>query len=110
MRAHRPTMRTVQRVLIAMALGDSLRRNAGFSRAFEITALSPCSWQACLMVLTASHMLELGTELPQFALPDTDGHVVRTEDFRAKPLLVVFLSNHCPYVKHVKKELAKIGK
>jgi peroxiredoxin len=62
------------------------------------------------MVLTASHMLELGTELPPFALPDTDGRVVRAEDFRAKPLLVVFLSNHCPYVKHVKKELAQIGK
>ena len=62
------------------------------------------------MVLTASHMLELGTELPTFALAEPNGNVVRSQDFRGKPLLVVFLSNHCPYVKHVKKELAALGR
>src|SRR5688500_13271076 len=62
------------------------------------------------MVLTPSRMLELGTELPPFALPDTDGSTVRSESFRGKPLLVVFLCNHCPYVKHVKHELAQLGR
>jgi peroxiredoxin len=62
------------------------------------------------MVLIASRMLELGTKLPPFALPDTDGRVVQSADFSGQPLLVVFLCNHCPYVKHIKKELAQLGR
>lgn len=63
------------------------------------------------MVLTASTMLELGAPAPAFALPDTSGKVVRLDDFReAKGLLVVFMCNHCPYVVHVRHELAAIGR
>jgi peroxiredoxin len=54
-------------------------------------------------------MLELGTRLPPFSLPDTDGHTVASEGFAGKPLLVAFICNHCPYVKHVKPELARLG-
>ena len=93
-----------------METDDELRQKCGFSRAFEISALCTDSWQHCLMALVSSRMLELGTELPEFALPDTDGRVVRSEDFRARPLLVIFLCNHCPYVKHVKKELSALGR
>jgi peroxiredoxin len=47
-------------------------------------------------------MLELGTKAPDFALPDPSGKVVRLADFDGKPaLLVAFICNHCPYVKHI---------
>jgi peroxiredoxin len=59
-------------------------------------------------------MLPLGTKAPYFSLPDTlqghQGKVVSLEQFRGKPLLVVFMCNHCPYVKHVASELARIGR
>ncbi len=62
------------------------------------------------MVRTASTMLPLGTLAPDFKLPNTDGSVISRDDFRGgKGLLVVFLCNHCPYVKHVAPELARIG-
>jgi peroxiredoxin len=54
-------------------------------------------------------MLALGTKAPDFALPDTNGRTVRRDDFKMAPaLLVIFLCNHCPYVKHVQKELARL--
>jgi peroxiredoxin len=62
------------------------------------------------MVLTPSRMLDLDTPLPDFALPDTAGRLVRAADFQDQPLLVVFLCNHCPYVKHVKEEYARLGR
>jgi peroxiredoxin len=56
-------------------------------------------------------MLELGTAAPAFALPDTDGNVRRLQDFTGAPaLLVAFISNHCPYVKHLKPALAELGR
>jgi peroxiredoxin len=62
------------------------------------------------MARTPSTMLELGTPAPAFALPDTDGRIVSITDFDAAPaLLVMFLSNHCPFVKHVRAELARFG-
>ena len=63
------------------------------------------------MVLTASTMLALGAQAPPFSLPDAHGTVVALDDFReAAGLLVVFLCNHCPYVKHIRHELAAIGR
>jgi peroxiredoxin len=62
------------------------------------------------MVRTASVMLPLGTVAPDFSLPDFDGRVVSRDDFRGKRgLLVVFMCNHCPYVKHVAPELARLA-
>jgi peroxiredoxin len=62
------------------------------------------------MALTPSTMLELGTNAPGFRLPDTEGNMVALEDFASAPaLLVIFLCNHCPYVKHVRQELARLG-
>jgi peroxiredoxin len=52
-------------------------------------------------------MVELGTSAPAFALPDTEGRTVRLGDFAGKPLLVMFICNHCPYVKHLAKDLAE---
>lgn len=64
------------------------------------------------MARTESTMeLELGTEAPDFALPDVvSGKAVRRDDFRGQNgLLVMFICTHCPYVKHVENELAKLG-
>ncbi len=62
------------------------------------------------MALTPSTMLPLGTNAPDFALPDTDGNTVKLADYAGKPVLVMFICNHCPYVKHVAAELAKLGR
>jgi peroxiredoxin len=59
---------------------------------------------------TPSTMLELHTPAPDFSLPDTDGRAVSLQDLKAAPaLLVMFLCNHCPFVKHVRAELARLG-
>jgi len=59
-----------------------------------------------------STMLALGTEAPDFSLRDTvSGKVVSLGDFADAPaLLVMFICNHCPYVKHVRDELARFGR
>lgn len=62
------------------------------------------------MVKTASTMLPLGASAPDFALPDVvTGHTVRLSDFRKRPgLLVIFLCNHCPFVKYLAGPLADL--
>jgi len=56
-------------------------------------------------------MLPLGTPAPDFRLPDPNGQLVARDDFAAAPaLLVAFLCNHCPYVKHVKAGFAAFAK
>jgi peroxiredoxin len=60
------------------------------------------------MSLTPSTMLPIGTVAPGFHLPDTDGRMVSLDEFKDSPaLLVIFLCNHCPYVKHVRHELTR---
>ena len=62
------------------------------------------------MVRTASTMLPLGSGAPDFSLPNLDGQTVSLKDFSdSKGLLIVFMCNHCPYVKHVAPELAKLS-
>jgi len=56
-----------------------------------------------------STMLPLGTAAPEFELPSVDGGSFGLGDFsEATALLVMFICNHCPYVRHVEKEIAKI--
>lgn len=64
------------------------------------------------MVMVSSTMLELGTPAPDFALPDVvSGDIISLSTFAEKSaLLVMFICEHCPFVKHVQDELAKIGK
>ena len=63
------------------------------------------------MVKTASTMLPLDTKAPAFSLPDIDGKQVSLADFADAPaLLVIFMCNHCPYVKHVAGGLATLAK
>ncbi|MBI1312778.1 redoxin domain-containing protein [bacterium] len=62
------------------------------------------------MVKTASTMLPLGTKAPDFSLPNVDGRPVSLSDFAGKKgLLVVFMCNHCPFVKHLRSDLAAFG-
>jgi len=64
------------------------------------------------MVRTSSTMLELGTKALDFALPDVvTGKTISLDTFTGnKALLVIFLCRHCPYVQHVREELARLGK
>ena len=62
------------------------------------------------MVRTASTMLALGTPAPEFALPDTEGQTVSLANLSgSKALLVIFMCNHCPYVKHVASQLKALA-
>lgn len=60
------------------------------------------------MAAVESQMLELGTQAPAFTLPDSYGtmHALRGD---APATLVMFICNHCPFVKHIRTELASIG-
>ncbi len=54
-------------------------------------------------------MLPLGTKAPEFALPNVDGSVVSLSQFSGKPLLVVFMCNHCPFVVHLRSALKEFA-
>ncbi len=63
------------------------------------------------MALTPSNMLPLGTLAPDFSLPGTDGAAYSLHSFASgKLLLVAFICNHCPFVKHIQAGLAQLGK
>jgi len=56
-------------------------------------------------------MAPLGTPAPEFRLPDTDGRLVSLSDFTDAPaVLVAFICNHCPYVKHVREAFARLAR
>lgn len=63
------------------------------------------------MVKTASTMLPLGTKLPEFSLPNIDGRTISHADLsQGKGALVIFMCNHCPFVVHLRNELANFAK
>ena len=63
------------------------------------------------MARTLSTMVELGSSAADFDLLDTTTGDFLTRDSLLKPkgLLVIFMCNHCPYVKHIEEEIAQIG-
>lgn len=63
------------------------------------------------MAKTPSLMVELGTQAPHFSLPDVvSGHEIRlNKTSQSKAVVIMFICNHCPYVKHINKELTKIA-
>ena len=63
------------------------------------------------MVLTPSTMLALGTQAPDFQLPDViSGEMISLETFKIKKaLLVMFICRHCPFIKHIQQHLAQLG-
>ena len=63
------------------------------------------------MVAVNSTMLPLGTKAPDFRLPDPSGKTFSLADFKGAPaLLVLFMCNHCPYVRHIRDGLAKLAR
>lgn len=63
------------------------------------------------MAATSSTMLPLGTTAPAFSLPDTSGNPVTLDHFRRdKALVVMFLCNHCPFVKHIRNEVSRLAR
>jgi peroxiredoxin len=71
----------------------------------------PITFQLSAMVAVNSTMLPLGTQAPKFRLPDTGGKPVSVSDFKGAPaLVVVFMCNHCPFVKHLRAGLAQIAR
>ena len=64
------------------------------------------------MAKTPSTMLDLGTTAPEFTLPDViSGKTMTLRDFAdRKALLVMFICRHCPFVKHIEQELARMGR
>jgi len=63
------------------------------------------------MAETPSRMLPLGTPVPSFSLPDADGNQHSLTDAAGSSAYVVmFICNHCPFVKHVADELARLGR
>jgi peroxiredoxin len=63
------------------------------------------------MVKTASTMTSLGSSAPDFSLLNVDGRMVGLHDFDNQPsLLVIFMCNHCPFVKHVAEELTRLAR
>jgi peroxiredoxin len=62
------------------------------------------------MALTYTPQAELGTECPDFQLPAVDGRTYRLADFKnGKPFVVMFICNHCPYVKAIEDRLIQLG-
>lgn len=62
------------------------------------------------MARTPSTMLALGTPAPDFRLPDFEGRMHELADFREAPaLLVAFMCNHCPFVRHLRREFASFA-
>ncbi|MGH1537713.1 MAG: thioredoxin family protein [Gammaproteobacteria bacterium] len=64
------------------------------------------------MVQTLSNMMPLGTVAPDFTLPDAvSGKNLSMHELKGDvATLVMFICNHCPFVKHIQDELAKLGK
>ncbi len=63
------------------------------------------------MAETPSTMLPLGTKAPPFRLPDPNGKLVSSDDFKDAPaLLVAFICNHCPFVKHIRSQFAELAR
>jgi len=63
------------------------------------------------MAATPSTMLPLGTQAPDFCLPDTNGKSVSRDEFSGAPgLLVMFICNHCPFVVHIRSALAQFAR
>ena len=60
------------------------------------------------MALTPSTMLDLGTHLPLFDLPDVSGGNLTSESLDSRPVLLMVICAHCPFVKHIEPELTRI--
>jgi len=79
---------------------------------FKLSSDGNTQLEVIAMVMVESTMLPLGTTAPAFSLPDVvSGDTITLDTFAdSQGLLVMFICQHCPFVKHVQEELARIGK
>src|SRR5215831_11451875 len=62
------------------------------------------------MAMTPSTMLELGTKLPSFQLPDVYGNLISSKQIpNSNGVLVVFMCPHCPFVRHIRPEFSRFA-
>ncbi|MDF1663593.1 MAG: thioredoxin family protein [Planctomycetota bacterium] len=54
--------------------------------------------------------MELGNWAPNFSAPNIDGRAVKLEDYSGKPVLVMFICNHCPFVQHIREALSTFAR
>ncbi len=63
------------------------------------------------MARTASVMIDLGTQAPDFTLPEpATGKLISLTDFKSQVVLVAFICNHCPYVVHIREAFSQFAK
>lgn len=62
------------------------------------------------MALTPSSMVPLGSSMPSFSLPTPSGSIHSGDNFPAQPVLIAFICNHCPFVKHIAPALAEFAR
>ena len=62
------------------------------------------------MALTPSTMLALGTTLPSFDLPQVSGNRLNSRSLDQRPILLMVICAHCPFVKHVEPELTRLDR
>ncbi|KXS39390.1 MAG: hypothetical protein AWU55_372 [Halomonadaceae bacterium T82-2] len=62
------------------------------------------------MALTPSNMIDLGSPMPAFRLPDAEGEEVASDELAGQPVLVAFICNHCPFVKHIADAFSAFGR
>lgn len=63
-----------------------------------------------MSLVPSTFELEIGSSAPDFQLIDTNNNSIALTQFKGKPLVVMFLSNHCPYVKHIANEISSLAK
>src|SRR5262249_12339886 len=91
--------------------GSVPRKFGNWFRRFFYSTSNRLRFKLPCMVAVNSTMLPLGTKAPAFQLPDTTGKSVSLADLKNAPaLVVVFMCNHCPYVKHVRGGLAQLAR
>lgn len=63
-----------------------------------------------MSLVPSTFELEIGSLAPDFQLIDTKNQIITRDHFKGSPLVVMFLSNHCPYVKHIANEISSLAK
>ncbi|MCJ8344603.1 thioredoxin family protein [bacterium] len=63
-----------------------------------------------MSLVPSTFELKIGSKAPDFQLLDTDDKIITRDHFINSPLIIMFLSNHCPYVKHIAHQISSLAK
>lgn len=100
----------VTRATHKRAIGTPVGRENSRSKELGRTCRGNATRRPVSMVLTESMELEVGSRAPPFELVEPrTGETVSLQDFEGAPaLLVMFICNHCPFVKMLKEEIKRV--